>query len=388
MAERRRRNPIWWVIALVEFVVLAWIVFTLLTFEPVSAAPVPVSEKAYSSQLECYNAGLYYDQYGTCYSRNPAGLDPVTLQAAIADPVAVAGGPDSGSADGGSNGGSETPGGDAGDAPDAPSAGDGDGGAVNPPADGTSSDDGGTAPDGQPPLTFGPTDPGGPATPGETTDDQPPLTFGPTNPGGPTAPGSDDSDDGPPEPVPPATFGPTDPNGPSDPSGGDSSSGGSGSGSGSGATPPSTAVQVPPRESRTLTLARGFDPKPFVIEMEATGGNVDVGAGLPNCEAYAGSKPDIVLTYTDAEGSVAGIADSPLRIFFEPSSEVDTVIVINDPYGQYWCNDNWKDGATAPMLTIPGGPYGIYDIWIATVTEGESPAGYIVITEEPIVPNT
>ena len=84
------------------------------------------------------------------------------------------------------------------------------------------------------------------------------------------------------------------------------------------------------------------------VKRPVTGGPVNVGEGLGGCVGLANESPDVVLTYTDTEGSVEGVSGKPLRLLFEAEVVGDnSVLIINDPYGDwFWFYNPWSEHPT------------------------------------------
>lgn len=97
----------------------------------------------------------------------------------------------------------------------------------------------------------------------------------------------------------------------------------------------------------------------------------DMGAG---CSGYIYAPgPDLELTI-----------DSnfrPLGIFVD--ADVDTTLVINDPDGNWHCNDDADTLANSnPGLQFSKPKEGIYDIWVGTFNSGEAGTGKLVVTRQ------
>ncbi len=124
----------------------------------------------------------------------------------------------------------------------------------------------------------------------------------------------------------------------------------------------------------SINLTAGFLPDPHVVDVIPGGETAvaDMGAG---CSGY------IYADGPDYELVLEGTATDGLGIFV--SSEVDTTLVINDPNGNWHCNDDFADaGASNPGIRFEQAPAGTYDIWIGTYVNGVSVAGgKLVITE-------
>ena len=124
----------------------------------------------------------------------------------------------------------------------------------------------------------------------------------------------------------------------------------------------------------SINLTAGFLPDPHVVDVIPGGETAvaDMGVG---CSGY------IYADGPDYELVLEGTATDGLGIFV--SSEVDTTLVINDPNGNWHCNDDFADaGASNPGIRFEQAPAGTYDIWIGTYVNGVSVAGgKLVITE-------
>ncbi|NKB32599.1 MAG: hypothetical protein GKR91_05825 [Pseudomonadales bacterium] len=123
----------------------------------------------------------------------------------------------------------------------------------------------------------------------------------------------------------------------------------------------------------TADLEAGFLPDPHTVEV-SPGGLTDASNLGGTCIGYiAGDQPDYGLNYTaDAE---------QLGIFVE--SDVDTTLIVNDPRGNWHCNDDAAmliDANPGIMFNTPIS--GNYNIWVGTYREDEaSNSTTLVITE-------
>ena len=122
------------------------------------------------------------------------------------------------------------------------------------------------------------------------------------------------------------------------------------------------------------TLRAGFEPDPFVLPMDA-GGDIDVTTlNLGSeCIGYATAQPDFRIQWSGSSEA--------LRFFF--TSEIangDAGLIINDPQGTWYCNDDWSN-TYDPLIDIPNPLEGQYDIWVPTYT-GETIPGTFYITED------
>ena len=107
----------------------------------------------------------------------------------------------------------------------------------------------------------------------------------------------------------------------------------------------------------TANLAAGFLPDPHVVEV-AAGGADSVDHLGDDCVGFiASGQPDYDLNYE---------ADSAQLGFFV-EAEVDTTLVINDPAGNWHCNDDASAlSATNPGILFSSPLSGNYNIWVGS----------------------
>jgi hypothetical protein len=107
----------------------------------------------------------------------------------------------------------------------------------------------------------------------------------------------------------------------------------------------------------TISLASGFSPDPYVVELEAGG---SISASNIGCTGYIANAPDLRLNYRASEG---------LPLIISVSSEADTTLVINTPTGGWACNDDGGEGSN-PSIRLSVPQSGQYDIWVGTYSNG------------------
>jgi hypothetical protein len=152
---------------------------------------------------------------------------------------------------------------------------------------------------------------------------------------------------------------------------GSSTSGSSTSGSSTGGSG-STRLDFTLRANYgTTSLRAGFLPDPHQVNI-TSGGPIDVDSlfSASECRGWATSAPDFELTWS-------GNA-SYLRFDFDGAG--DTVMIINDPSGDWYCDDDDGPG-TDPRLAFSNPETGVYDIWIASFSRGSFHAGTLNISE-------
>ncbi len=100
-----------------------------------------------------------------------------------------------------------------------------------------------------------------------------------------------------------------------------------------------------------VELWPGFAPDPYGINVVAGG---DMDAGRMGCYGYVASgQPDVDIYWG---GSYT------MTIY--ATSGADTTLLVRDPYGEWWCNDDWS--GVDPGMTFQGRGEGLYSIWIGT----------------------
>jgi hypothetical protein len=120
-------------------------------------------------------------------------------------------------------------------------------------------------------------------------------------------------------------------------------------------------------------LSAGFLPDPYSVGM-TSGGPVDVSYLGSSCSGFATSPPDLRINF-------GGGGASLLRLYFIGSA-VDTTMVVNDPYGNFYCVDD-SFGTVNPTIDFNNPAGGTYDIWIASYAANTFVSGTFYITENP-----
>jgi hypothetical protein len=121
-----------------------------------------------------------------------------------------------------------------------------------------------------------------------------------------------------------------------------------------------------------VDLVSGFTPDPHTIEI-AAGGSIDASViNQPGCVGHIAEAPDYRLSWTAGSGA--------LPLIFSVASDSDTTLVINDPHGNWVCDDDGGDGLN-PSITFAAPEGGQYDIWVGTYAEGELQSSTLHISE-------
>ena len=101
------------------------------------------------------------------------------------------------------------------------------------------------------------------------------------------------------------------------------------------------------------------------------------------CYGYATSAPDLRLFWSGA--SLSGT----IRIIFEALGGEDTVLIVNNFYGEWQCNDDFNNDILDPGLDIEdvGSQSARMEIWVASYNSGVSASGTLYISELAITHN-
>jgi hypothetical protein len=121
----------------------------------------------------------------------------------------------------------------------------------------------------------------------------------------------------------------------------------------------------------SITLNGGFTPDPSVIAVRA-GGSFAASNTDSSCNGYVTSAPTYSLRFEP--GSLG------LSIYV--NADVDTTLLINDPSGEWFCNDDHDE-----LENLNSGVYfsdpesGRYDIWVGVYSEGSDADALLAISE-------
>jgi len=119
-----------------------------------------------------------------------------------------------------------------------------------------------------------------------------------------------------------------------------------------------------------VVLATGFAPDPYRMDI-ISGGQFSAGNVMQGCAGWIAEAPDVQLTFT------AGT----LPLIISAASETDTTLLINDPHGNWHCNDDGGNAGLNPAVTFNNAASGVYDIWIGSYSEGNSATASLSISE-------
>lgn len=117
----------------------------------------------------------------------------------------------------------------------------------------------------------------------------------------------------------------------------------------------------------SVTLNSGFQPDPYNVSVVA-GGSLNAPSG---CAGSISDAPDFELTYSAGR----------LPLAFRTNSGADTTLIINDPAGNWVCDDD-SGGNRNAQVVFRGPRSGVYDVWVGTFGGGTAQAT-LSITELP-----
>jgi hypothetical protein len=103
-----------------------------------------------------------------------------------------------------------------------------------------------------------------------------------------------------------------------------------------------------------------------------TGGNVDVSYLGSSCSGFATVSPDLRVNF-------GGTGSNLLRIYFVGANG-DSTMIVNDPYGNYYCVDD-SFGTVNPTIDFNHPAGGSYDVWIGSNATNTTIMGTLYLTE-------
>lgn len=115
-----------------------------------------------------------------------------------------------------------------------------------------------------------------------------------------------------------------------------------------------------------VELQAGFPNDPYTVDLIA-GGSIDISS--LGYYGYVADAPDFDLYYE------AGNFDLTIKV---DQTDGDTLLLINDPQGNWHFNDDYN--GLDPQITFDNPSSGLYNIWVGTVWD-EYVDGRLVITE-------
>lgn len=119
----------------------------------------------------------------------------------------------------------------------------------------------------------------------------------------------------------------------------------------------------------SVALTGGFSPDPYALDVLAGGPLAAESAADSMCRGYVTAAPDLELSFAPGE----------LDLFISVISDDDTTLVINDPSGNWVCNDD--NNGFNPGIHFDRPAAGTYDIWVGTYLQGDGAPARLEISE-------
>lgn len=120
-----------------------------------------------------------------------------------------------------------------------------------------------------------------------------------------------------------------------------------------------------------IELDAGFDDDPHMLEV-TPGGSSDAGDLSNNCVGFVSEKPVFAVYYTSGEYD--------LNFAVASMNEMDTTLIINDPSGNWVCNDDFE--GVNPAISFDDPENGRYDIWVGTYDLNETSENVVLLVTE------
>lgn len=115
-------------------------------------------------------------------------------------------------------------------------------------------------------------------------------------------------------------------------------------------------------------LIFGFSPDPHTVGI-AAGGDVDASSAGEGCWGYVEAAADYRIFY-EADG---------FPLIFGVDSATDTTLIVADPDGNWFCNDDTN--GLNPEIAFDTPLSGQYDIWVGTFSQGGTADATLTISE-------
>ncbi|MBE9222520.1 peptidase S1 [Cyanobacterium stanieri LEGE 03274] len=129
--------------------------------------------------------------------------------------------------------------------------------------------------------------------------------------------------------------------------------------------------QLSPNYGETR-LSADFYPDPHTVSVQA-GGSIEASNLGYSCTGTISDAPDYRIRFT-------GGGSRPLIISVD--SAYDTTLIINDPDGQWFCDDDsGTSRAHNPSIRFNSPKSGQYDVWVGTFNPGEIREATLYISE-------
>jgi hypothetical protein len=120
----------------------------------------------------------------------------------------------------------------------------------------------------------------------------------------------------------------------------------------------------------SVSLSGGFTPDPYRVSLQA-GGTINVSQADSSCRGFITNAPDFRLSFS--AGS--------LPLIISVAADSDTTLVINDPNGDFYCDDDGGVNGLNPSIRFNSPSSGQYDIWVGTYESGRTQPATLHISE-------
>ncbi|KPQ07171.1 MAG: Bacterial pre-peptidase C-terminal domain [Rhodobacteraceae bacterium HLUCCA12] len=118
-----------------------------------------------------------------------------------------------------------------------------------------------------------------------------------------------------------------------------------------------------------VSLQAGFLPDPHTRRIQAGGNNRFTGGGGCPGGAYFANAPDYRVHYSAGGYSLTFYVRAP----------GDTALLVNDPSGTWYCNDDYQ--GLDPALVFNNPSSGQYDVWLGTYNRSRVRNSVLYVTE-------
>jgi hypothetical protein len=119
----------------------------------------------------------------------------------------------------------------------------------------------------------------------------------------------------------------------------------------------------------SATLSAGFTPDPHTVKLRS-GGGIDASTLGDSCRGYVATAPDYRVNYEPGS----------LPLIISADAEEDVTLVVNDPNGNWVCDDDSGEGLN-PSLRFEKPLDGQYDIWIGTYSDTSNENATLSVSE-------
>lgn len=122
----------------------------------------------------------------------------------------------------------------------------------------------------------------------------------------------------------------------------------------------------------SANIPANFMPDPYVRNLTA-GGTVNLQSCGFNFPGFTVSRPDFRFIYSGTSPT------GQLTIALEARSNVDTILLVNTPDGNWHFNDDYR--GTNSAITFFSPLQGQYDVWTGSYTQSSNNPAQLIITE-------